>query len=280
MIPARQVAAAIASRVVPRSELEHVRAIPFTDAGHGYDVFGLQPDHVALGLAITWPFYRWYFRVTSHGSEHVPRRGAAILAANHSGMLPLDAMMLWTDVLVRVGRVARPAADFFVQALPWIGTLFQRAGMVPGVKGNLNALLARGELAEIFPEGVTGIAKTFHQAYQLQTWRPGHAERAIRHRSPVVPVAIVGAEESWRQLTKLPRLGQLFGLPHIPIPLTPLPLPVRYHIYYGKPLFLHEGRRPRDADDPEVVQAASTRVRGVVEELITQGLQERKGMVL
>jgi 1-acyl-sn-glycerol-3-phosphate acyltransferase len=278
MISARQVAQTLSKRTLPALERERLQTIPFHDAGHGYDVFGLEPNHVAIGLSVTWPLYRWYFRVSSEGAQNVPRTGAAILAANHSGMLPIDGMMLWTDVLLRVGRVPRIIEDFFVQGMPLVGTLFARAGVVAGSKGNLRALLKSGELAAIFPEGVPGIAKPFTQAYHLQAWRPGHAELAIRHGVPVIPVAIIGAEEQWTQIAKLPRLGHIFGVPHIPIPLTPLPLPVAYHLRYGEPLLLHSGSTPADADDPAFVQSAAIRVRNAVDALISQGLQQRKGV--
>ncbi|MHB8876245.1 MAG: 1-acyl-sn-glycerol-3-phosphate acyltransferase [Myxococcaceae bacterium] len=268
----------ISSTVLSREERERLRKAPIADAGHGFDVFGLSRDHLPLSLAVVKPLYRGYFRVRSYGAERVPAKGPAIIAANHSGMLPVDGMMLWTDVVTRVGRVPRVVSDHFVPALPFVGTFFARSGMVGGSRGNLMALLEAGELLALFPEGTPGIGKGFARRYQLQNWRVGHAELAIRFRAPVVPVAVVGAEESWIQIAKLRRLGHLFGWPHIPVPLTPLPLPARYHILYGEPLALHEGRRPEDADNPQVVHAASQRVKAEVEKLVARGLSLRKGV--
>ena len=85
--------------------------------------------------------------------------------------------------------------NHFVPALPFIGTIFARGGMVGGSRGNVRALLEAGELLMIFPEGTPGIIKPFHKRYQLQKFRVGHAELAIRHQVPVIPVGIVGAEE-------------------------------------------------------------------------------------
>lgn len=259
-------------------ELELVRAAPFQDAGHGYDLFGLEPKHVAFMLALLGRVHRHYFRVCSHGVENLPARGSAILAANHSGTLPFDAMMLWVDVIVRRGRIPRAVADYFVAGMPFIGTLFARCGVVGGTAGNLRVLLESGEMVTIFPEGVPGVAKPFSRRYQLQEWRVGHAELAIRHRAPVVPVAIIGAEEQMPQLGRLQALGPLLGVPHVPLPLTPLPLPVRYHVHYGEPLVLHEGLGPEDADNPEVVQRAAGRVREAVQALIERGLRQRRGI--
>jgi 1-acyl-sn-glycerol-3-phosphate acyltransferase len=258
--------------------LEHVRSIPFRDAGHGYDLFGYEPLHAAFALALLEPVHRRWFRARAYGVEHVPAEGPALLVANHSGTLPFDAMMLWTDVILRRRRLPRPVADYFVATLPFVGTLFARGGTVGGTVGNLRVLLESGELVMIFPEGVPGIAKPFRERYQLREFHVGHAELAIRHRAPVVPVGIVGAEEQMPQLARLPVPGNPFGIPFLPVPLTPVPLPVRYHLHYGEPLRLDEGLRPEDADDPEVVRQAAGRVRSAVRALVERGLRLREGV--
>ena len=214
----------------------------------------------------------------SRGSEHVPRAGSAILAGNHSGTLPFDGAMLWADVVRQVGRVPRAVADLFVSHLPWVNKLYARAGVVSGGRGNVRSLLEAGELLMLFPEGVPGIGKPFHQRYQLQTWRVGHAELAIRHRTPVVPVAFVGPEEQMPQIARLEKLGRVFGAPYVPLALTPVPLPVRYHITYGAPIALHERFAPGDADDPEALQEAALVVRDAVQALLEEGLRARKSI--
>ena len=240
------------------------------DEGHGYDVFGMSATGVRQGLRLTLPFYRHWFRVESSGSDHVPQQGAAILAGNHSGLVPLDAAMVWTDVLERRGRVVRNIADTFVPDLPFISTLLARVGAVAGCRANVHHLLSTGELLMIFPEGTRGIGKPRRERYRLQTWRVGHAEMALRHRVPVIPVAIVGAEEQLPLVARLPI--HLFGAPFVPFGV-PLLLPVRYHIRYGAPLDLGDA----SADDPRAVAAAAMRVAAAVESLIGALLEERKG---
>ena len=271
-------ARSIAASLLSPEELEWVEGIAFNDAGHGYDTFGLHPAHVALGLGMVMPLYRRYFRVLSYGEERIPRAGSALLAANHSGTVPVDGAMLWADVLLRSRRVLRPIADHFVPTLPWIGSLFMRGGVVGGARGNAQTLLDTGELVVIFPEGVPGIGKNFSERYQLQDWRVGHAELAIRHSTPVVPVALVGPEEQMPQLTKIQIPGKIFGFPHIPVPLTPIPLPVRYHIHYGEPLPFDRDYRPEEADDPATVRAAAGRVKAAVATLLEEGLEMRSGV--
>lgn len=272
------VAHLIASVLLPEEEKKRLERLLYANAGHGYDPFGLHPDFVAFGEVLTAPLYDRYFRVRSKGHEHIPKTGPAVLAANHSGAVPVDGMMIWTDVLRHTDppRVARAVADHFVPMIPMIGTLFARGGMVGGSRGNARTLLENGELLMIFPEGVPGISKSFKQRYQLQDWRVGHVELAIRHRAPVVPVGVVGAEEQMPQIGRIPI--QVAGLPFIPITLTPVPLPVRYHILYGPPIPVHEDYRPEHADDPAAVREAAARVKAAVQALLDQGLAERPGI--
>lgn len=256
-----------------------VARLHYADTGHGFDTFGLNPDFVGLGDVMASPLYERWFRVTSHGSENIPATGPAILAGNHSGSLPFDGMMLWTDVLRHTNppRVPRPVADYFVLSLPVVSTLFARCGVVGGSRGNVRALLEAGELLMIFPEGVPGIGKPFSERYKLQDWRVGHAELAIRYRAPVVPIGIVGAEEQMPQLARIPVPAGL-PLPYIPVTATLLPLPVHYHVYYGEPLPFDTEYTPDDADDPDTVREAAARVKASVQALLNRGLAEREGV--
>jgi 1-acyl-sn-glycerol-3-phosphate acyltransferase len=274
-----RIARALSSALGGPSVRDRAGRLHFADAGHGYDRFGMHPDFVALGETIGGPLHDRYFRVRSYGAENIPATGPAILAANHSGTIPVDGAMLWTDVIRSTDppRTARPVADHFVTALPVVSTLFARCGVVGGSRGNAKALLEAGELLMIFPEGVPGIGKLFRERYQLQDWRVGHCELAIRYRAPVVPVGIVGAEEQMPQLGKIP-VPKVLPIPYIPVTATPLPLPVRYHIHYGEPLRFDQEYEPDDADDPEKVAAAARRVKAAVQALLDKGLSMREGI--
>jgi len=273
------IARALSTAIGGTGAKDRAARLHFRDAGHGYDAFGMHPDFVALADALTSPIHRGYFRVRSYGTEHIPAYGPGIMASNHSGTLPLDGMMLWADIINNTDppRNARAVADYFVSTLPVISTLFARCGVVTGSRGNARTLLEAGELLLIFPEGTPGIGKPFTDRYQLQEWRVGHVELAIRYRAPVVPVGIVGAEEQMPQLARIP-MPRTSPVPYLPVPATPLPLPVRYHIHYGEPLRFDREFEPRDADDPELVEAAARRVRDAVQQLIRRGLELREGI--
>ncbi len=245
------------------------------DLGYGYDEFGLSKRALRTAFAVAWPLYRLYFRVASEGSEHIPRNGAAIVVANHSGVLPFDGMMLCMDVAHCAGRVVRPVADHFVAGLPLVSVALQRIGAVGGAAGNVRALLEAGELPLIFPEGVPGIAKSKSEKYHLAAWRPGHAELALRARVPVIPAAVIGAEEQIPFVSNSKLLGRFVGTPHVPLPLLPFPLPVKYRILYGEPLIFNG-----DADDPKAVRSAAAQTRTAVEELIARGLKQRRSVFL
>lgn len=275
----RSLARAYTGAMLTASQRRHLRDVHLDDAGHGWDRFGMSREGVAFGLSMFRPLYEHYFRVRSHGAEKIPREGPTIVVANHSGMLPLDGMMLWTDIVLHTdpARVPRPVADFFVPALPFINIIFARGGVIGGTRGNVHAALEAGELLELFPEGVAGIGKGFSERYRLQRWSVGHAELAIRHRAAIVPTAIIGAEESWPQVAKIESLRGL-GIPHLPIPATPLPIPVRFAIHYGDPIRLTDDYDPAQADDPAVLRDAAMRVRTAVEDLIAHGLRQREGL--
>lgn len=251
-----------------------VHSSSFHDEGYGFDIFGLYPPALASAVTASAPIYERYFHVDSLGVQHIPATGPVILVANHGGVLPVDAAMLCLDVLRRSEppRIPRAVADHFVPRLPLVSTLFARLGVVSGTRANVRRLLERGELIAIFPEGVSGPAKPFRERYRLQSWSVGFAELAIRYGAPVVPVAIVGAEESWPVLGKL-RALRAFGAPYFPIPVSPVPLPAHYHLRYGTPMAL-----AGDADDPDVVSRAAGEVKLELEKLLAIALEARRGV--
>ncbi len=214
--------------------------------GRAEDDFGLSPQTVRSALPPLLWLYRNWFRVESTGHGCLPDQGAVILAANHGGLLPFDGAMTLVDLLVRCDppRLARSLVDRFVDRLPPLARLYARLGQVVGTRERFQELLAQRQAVLVFPEGVDGIRKSIAHRYRLQGFHTGFAEEAIRSGVPIVPVAIVGAEDQAPILYDVRPLARWLGLPAAPVtptfpwlgPLGLLPLPVRYRIRYLDPI--------------------------------------------
>lgn len=275
----RRVADSAALRLLSADDRARAASLRVQTGGQGYDPLGMHLASVRISLALVEPLYRYYFRVRSHDPHHLPRDGAAILVANHAGTLPIDAAMLYADVFHHTDppRVPRPVADFFVPELPFFGTYFSRVGMSNGTRGNVRHLIDAGELLLIFPEGMRAIGKPLRDRYRLVHWHVGHAELALEHGVPVVPVAIVGSEEQWPQVGRIPGRWP-FGIPYLPITATPLPLPVRYHIRYGAALDLRATFGENAARSPALVERAADLTRSTLQALLDRTVRERAGV--
>ena len=271
------IAEALAAMFLDDEARTRAQDIHFLDAGHGYDAFGLHPSFVALGEVLV-SLYDKYFRVRSFDHHNIPSNGPAVLAANHSGNLPMDGMLIWLDVLRNTTppRVPRPIADHFVPSLPYLGTLFARGGLVGGSRGNARTLLDAGEMLMIFPEGVPGIVKSFTKRYQLQHFRRGHADLAIPTRPPLFPLVWWAVRSSFHHFSKAADWAACWACPRahsvVPTPAS------SYYLYYGEPIPVHEEYTPEDADNPAVVNEVAERVKEAVNALIQRGLDERPGI--
>ncbi|MBI3770970.1 MAG: acyltransferase family protein [Deltaproteobacteria bacterium] len=216
------------------------------------DEFGLDPEFRERVLPIFRLLYDKYWRVDAKGMRNVPRRGPTILVANHSGALPFDATMI--ACALHAGhhpRATRFLYDRFVDNLPLIPQIYQRAGGVLASHANAERLLEKGELVGLFPEGVAGLSKLFSERYVLQPFSSGFVRLALRHRAAIVPVAVVGAEEIYPLVGRMRALGKLVGIPYLPVtpffpllgPLGMIPLPSKWMIRFGKPIVLDVAAR-------------------------------------
>lgn len=267
--------------------LERLETMPFHDEGFGFDRFGLEREAFWGAYLFVRQLYRRWFRVRSTGHENVPREGRVILAPNHSGLLPFDGAMVTVDLLERLDppRSVRAIVDHFAFALPYVGVFMQRTGQVPGTTRNFADLLRQEEMVLVFPEGTRGIIKPWRERYRLRKFNVGFIELAIEHEAPIVPVAVVGAEEQAPILFGSKSLGKKLGMPIFPVtptfpwlgPLGLVPYPSRYHIAYGEPLWLHREYPREAAKDPGVLQALAQKVQDRVQAMIDVGLEVRDG---
>jgi 1-acyl-sn-glycerol-3-phosphate acyltransferase len=247
----------------------------------GPDEFGFDPRVARYAVLVARRLYRSYFRAEVSGLEHIPE-GRVMFIANHSGQLPLDGLAIGASLLLDAPRprFIRSMVEKWTATLPFVAELFPRCGQIVGVPENCIRLLERDEAVLVFPEGARGISKPFDQRYRLTEFGLGFMRMALAARAPIVPVAVIGAEEQYVSIANLERLGRVFGMPALPVMpqlLLPggfLPLPTKYRLYFGPPM-----RFEGDPDDEDAaIEAHVAVVRGTVQSMVNRGLKERRSI--
>jgi 1-acyl-sn-glycerol-3-phosphate acyltransferase len=228
----------------------------------------------AVAPLVDFLYSRW-FRVEVEGAAHVPA-GGALLVANHAGALPLDGPIL--HEALRRERPDLPDSRWLAEDqvfyAPLLGTLFNRLGAVRASPDSATRLLAEGRPVLIFPEGIQGIGKPFRERYRLQRFgRGGFVKLALRTRRPILPVAIMGAEETLPLLGKLP--GGFLGVPYLPV--TPVPLPAKWRIRIGEAIDVPAGAKETDLS---VVESVVDATRNTIEHMLRELLGARGGVFL
>jgi len=234
-------------------------------------------------------FYDKYWRCTTVGMENVPRDGPAILIGNHSGGLPFDAMMV-AFALSRdpaCGRIVRPLYDGFVEGMGPVRDMYRKLGGVPAKYAVADDLLTRDDVPVIFPEGVGGVAKLYDERYVVGRFSTSAARLSLRHRVPIVPFAVIGAEETYPMIARSPQLGRLLGAPYVPItPFFPMfglagmiPLPTKWTIAFGKRIYLYRESRFRGPGCTDF-DAMSDRLRRTVQIMVNRHLGRRSSIFL
>ncbi len=181
------------------------------------------------------PIYRYWFRVEWEGLEKIPQQGGALLIANHAGAIPSDAPAIMHGIERELGRPVYGLADFFFRTLPIVGTLWSRTGGVPAHPDNAFRLLHDQEqLALVFPEGTKATSKTYSDRYRLRRFgRGGFVEIAMRAGVPIIPIAVVGAEESMPIIFRVPGVARVLNLPYFPVTANALLMgPLGYVTYF------------------------------------------------
>jgi 1-acyl-sn-glycerol-3-phosphate acyltransferase len=249
---------------------------------HGHDPRFLEQVAPLLDF-----LYSKYFRIRLLGIENVPDRGAALLVANHSGGLPYDGAMLIHAIFrhhPHHRRLRALVANFAFQS-PWMSQVMARLGGVRAASGFARELLAAGELVGVFPEGLRGVGKLFRERYRLERFgRGGFARLAREARVPIIPVAIVGAEEIHPVITTL---AQPLGLPYSPItptfpllgPLGLLPVPTKWTIQIGAPLMVPPLSAADPSDQGQIVSETAEMVRGRIDAMIADILAHRRSIL-
>ena len=264
-------------RLANEEQKHRLHALARPENEYGVDPFGYNLDYSLSAVAPFIWLYRNYFRVEAYGIEKVPA-GRVLLVSNHSGQLPLDGAMIGVSMMLEASppRAIRSMVEKWVPSLPYVSTFMSRMGQIVGTPENCRRLLESEEAILVFPEGQRGINKLWPQRYQLPEFGLGFMRLALETHTPIVPIAVVGAEEQAPALMDLKPVAKLLGFPSFPVTPTglPIPLPTKYRLYYGDPLRFTG--RPDD-EDSELDKKVRT-VKAAIQSMLHQGLKERRGV--
>lgn len=250
------------------------------------DPWGRSERVRSIARRIYDPLYRYWFRVQWEGIEHIPTESGALLVSNHAGAIPSDAPAIMHGIETQLGRPVYGLAEYLFRDLPAIGTLWSRAGGVTAHPDNAYRLLKEDQqLVLVFPEGAKGTGKLYKDRYRLARFgRGGFVEIAMRAGVPIIPIAVVGAEESMPILFKSKRLANLLGIPYAPItanmlmfgPLGGLAyLPAKFRIRVLEPI--HFTAEPdQERYSRARVMDASEMIRGRIQEALYDMLRSRR----
>lgn len=264
--------------------------IPSTDASREVDDWGRSERVFSLMEPLLNFYYRYWFRVEQEGVENVPADGGALLVSNHSGALPPDAPMIMQTIRNEHSH-PRPLymlGEHWFKGYPGVGMLTNKIGLVAAHPANAQRLLRdEGRLALVFPEGQKGSRKLYWQRYRLRRFgRGGFVKTALRAGVPIVPIAVVGAEEAMPIFAHVPALQRLTGLiyfpinhafPHFGLAAAMMYLPAKFKIRFLEPVSL-DGYGPEDADDLELVQRLAEHIRGRIQTEVDRLVATRRSV--
>lgn len=254
------------------------------------DEWGLDMEFLELVRPFFAFMYKTYWRVQTSGLEHVPAEGRALLTVNHSGQLPWDGAMVGTAVYLEhpAHRLVRTLYATWFPTLPFFSALLTKMGQALATVDNGTRLLEEDQLVAVFPEGYKGVGKLFKERYRLARFgRGGFVRMALRSQAPIIPVAVVGAEETYISLYKSPTIARLIGFPYFPIsPTFPwlgllgfVPLPTKWYIDFGEPIPTSQ-YGPDAANNLVLVSQLTDQVRNIVQDMIYRRLAQRRNVFL
>ncbi len=254
---------------------------------YAVDEFGFDPELTdQLLLATLRPLARKWFRIEVRGLENIPDDGGALVVSNHSGTLPMDALMTMVSVHDHTGRHLRALGADLVFQMPLVSSIARKGGATLACGDDAERMLSNGELVGVWPEGFKGIGKPYSERYKLQRFgRGGFVSAALRTGVPIVPLSVVGAEEIYPLVGNLPSLARLLGVPYIPItpffpwlgPLGLVPLPSKWLLEFGEPVRTDDYDEA-EAEDPMLVFSVTDQVREAIQQTLYALLRERSSV--
>jgi 1-acyl-sn-glycerol-3-phosphate acyltransferase len=237
-------------------------------------------------IAALRPIADKWFRVEVIGADNIPAEGGALVVSNHSGTIPVDGLMTMTAIHEETGRHLRPLGADLVFRMPIVSALARKGGATMACNEDAERMLSGGELVGVWPEGFKGIGKPSSDRYKLQRFgRGGFVSAALRTGVPIIPLAVVGAEEIYPLVGNIPALARLLGVPYIPItpffpllgPLGLVPLPSKWLLEFGEPIRTDEYDEVA-SDDPMLVFNVTDQVRETIQQTLYSLLMKRQSV--
>jgi 1-acyl-sn-glycerol-3-phosphate acyltransferase len=266
-------------------------AEPLDDPRRGdVDEWGRSEHAREIARTLFDPVYRHWFRAEWEGLERIPTDGGALLVANHAGAVPVDAPVIMHGIERELGRPVYGLADYMFRTLPFVGIGWSRGGGVPAHPDNAYRILRdQRQLALVFPEGSKGPGKLYRERYELRRFgRGGYVETAMRAGVPIVPIAVVGAEEAMPTLARAPAgLAKRLGLPYLPLTanmlaLGPLGLighfPAKFRLRVLDPVSFGDVEPDQSRYSRHRIMEESERIRDGIQEALYDMLRNRSSV--
>lgn len=254
------------------------------------DPWGLDWELLEFVRPLFTFLYKYYWRVEASGLEHIPDYERALIVANHSGQLPFDGAMIGAAVMLEhpSQRLVRNLYANWFPTLPFLAPFLEKMGQSLASVDNGSRLLDQEELVAVYPEGYKGVGKLYKERYRLARFgRGGFVKMALNGQAPIIPTAVVGAEETYISLHKSPALARLSGFPYFPIsPTWPwlgllglVPLPTKWYIDFGSPIPVDQ-YGPDAAENLVLVSQLTDQVRNIIQEMLYERLAQRRSVFL
>jgi 1-acyl-sn-glycerol-3-phosphate acyltransferase len=258
---------------------ERVDRLELPFSRFGVDNYGISKKHLALWFTVLGALYKDYFRVKAHGTEHVPRRGRAMLIGNHSGGIAVDGAMVIASMFFELDppRLAQGMVEKFLNRVPMASLWFNRMGQLTGLPEHAFRMLEDDRLLMVFPEGARGTAKLYWERSSLVHFGTGFMRLALQTKTPIIPFGFIGGGDAFPTVFNAVELGRLVGAPYVPISayLLPVPLPVQLAVHYGEPMrFDGTGN-----EDDKVIESKVELVKARIADLIEHGERVRAGFL-
>jgi len=251
-----------------------IDAVPSSVNELGFDAWGFSPAQAKVLYSIARRVFD-YFHPDVYGAENIPA-GRVLIVPNHSGQVPFDGVVIAVATLLKASppRLMRAMVERWFPRTPFLNEMFARGGAVLGAPINCRNLLEDEQAILVFPEGARGCGKVWKDRYRLVPFGRGFMRLALQTKTPIVPTAVIGGEEALMSVHSSKLIARLLNAPYFPIPphlplvglAAYLPIPVKFRVYFGKPMHFTGAHDDEDAVIDEKVAEVMAEVQRMIDE--------------